>query len=355
MFQLFLPGLVHNSAPVRLSLLEHHLVLPLRDIDRVNPPPGLTAEAAAVAPRRRALDLGHVDVPAHVELERGLGAQHLEMDARLGVVGGEVEAQGLAAGVDGDGARVQVGEEAVVDVGLRLAKGEGLVGVDDGELGGAAGGDVVGVDGEVLVGWEGDDGAGVSLIAGEVEVRVVCHHDGSFICAIDQLGLVLHSQDESFLSVIVLSARRIHNLDLQGPREALITILTNQRKLNALTTLEPLDAGNLSKANGLGSVPDPLAPAHLSSVECVGTIVGEQRIGLAVDVVELGSGNAVCDAADGLAKVRGVVFGVVFLFGETLDDVDTADVEGLDDGSEREKGEGGVSHFWMFPSLLQDE
>ena len=90
--------------------------------------------------------------------------------------GGQVLLERQRARVDGGRRGVLVDDEAVVDIGLDGAEGEGSVaaGLDDGvgEGRGAAGGDAAVVDGEVLVSGEGDDGAFDGVLAGEVEVSV---------------------------------------------------------------------------------------------------------------------------------------------------------------------------------------
>lgn len=114
---------------------------------------------------------------ARVELEGGLGAPDLEVDAAVRVARGDEPVERGAARVDGHGAGgLGVQHEAVVDVGLGVAEDEGRVGAAL-ELGvgrGARGGDAVGVDGEVGVGGDADLGAGDGGGWGEVEVAVFC-------------------------------------------------------------------------------------------------------------------------------------------------------------------------------------
>lgn len=148
-----LPSLVHNTRSVRLPLLQQRLALPLRDIKRVDVAAGLDAEAAARSPGGGAAHRGDVDVLSRVELEGGLGAVDLEVDARGRVVGGDEARQGLAAGVerDGRGGRV-VEDEDVVYVWLGGAQREGLLALELGEGGWlGCGRDAAVVEGEVRV------------------------------------------------------------------------------------------------------------------------------------------------------------------------------------------------------------
>lgn len=150
---LLLPRLVHNTCAVRLPLLQQRLALPLRDVERVDITTRLDAESAPRGPRRSTAHGGDVDVLARVELERGLGAVDLEVDARGRVVGGDETRQGPGAGVEGHGGGGGlVEDEAVVDVGLCGAQGEGLLALDPG-VGGwlGRGGDAAVVEGEVGV------------------------------------------------------------------------------------------------------------------------------------------------------------------------------------------------------------
>lgn len=82
-------------------------------------------------------------------------------------------------------------------------------------------------------------------------------------------------------------------------------------------------------------------------MEVIRPVVGGEGVGLAgVEGVEAGVGDAVGDAADGLAEEGGVVGFVVGLGGEALDDVVGGDSEGLEDCAEGEEGDGGVGHGW---------
>lgn len=75
-------------------------------------------------------------------------------------------------------------------------------------------------------------------------------------------------------------------------------------------------------------------------MEGVGTVVCEQRVGLAaVEGVDLCARDAVGDAADGLAEEGHVVVDVVLLRGEALHNVGAGDLEGLDDGTKGQEGD----------------
>lgn len=150
---LLLPSLVHNTRAVRLPLLQQRLALPLRDVERIDITTGLDAEPAPRGPSSGAAHGGDVDVLARVELEGGLGAIDLEVDARGRVVGGDETRQGPGAGVEGHGGGGGfVEDEAVIDVWLGGAQGEGLLALDPG-VGGwlGRGGDAAVVEGEVGV------------------------------------------------------------------------------------------------------------------------------------------------------------------------------------------------------------
>lgn len=370
--RLLLPGPVHNTAAVLLALLEQHLALPLVDVARVDVPARLDAETAAGAARRRTGDLGHRDVLARVELEGRLRAEHLEVDLRVWVVGADEFGKGQAARVDRDAVGGLVDDEAVVDIRLLGAQGEGLVALDLAEGFGPAGRDAAVVDGEVGVGREGDDGAFDRGGTAEVEVpsrcqssrfkhsprqpgenlRVVRHVDNRLIGTPNQLGLVLHRQHNHLLPLLRLLPHRVHNTRLHRPGKSLIAIGAHQAKLDALPTLDwPLNPGNLPHTHRDRPVPDLLAPPDHAAVQVVGPVVGGQGVLLAVDLVEAGAADAVGHAPDRLAKVGRVVALVLRLLGEALHDVKAADAELLDDRAEGQEGYGGVGHcggLWVW-------
>lgn len=88
------------------------------------------------------------------------------------MIGGDEASEGLGPRVDGAGDRAGE-DEAVVDVGLGDAEGEGGVCGDGRVRGWAGGGDAAGVDGEEEVRAEGDGGVCDGGLAGEVEVAAI--------------------------------------------------------------------------------------------------------------------------------------------------------------------------------------
>ena len=149
---LLLPSPIHDPTPVRLPLLQQNHTLPLRHITSINPATRLNAKPTPLPPSGRALNSRHLNILPRIKLESGLGGEDLEVNSRLGVVSRDMKGEGACgAGVEGHGSRVRVGDEAVVDVGVDGAEGEGFVGGDGGEGGGAGGWDAAGIDGEVGV------------------------------------------------------------------------------------------------------------------------------------------------------------------------------------------------------------
>ena len=174
---------------------------------------------------------------------------------------------------------------------------------------------------------------------------MIRHVDHRLVRPVDQLGLVLHAQHEHLLAVLLLLADRVDDRRDDLAREALVAVGADQGELYALAALEAVDARDLARPDGRGAVPDLLAPADDAAVQVVGAVVRGEGVRLsAVEAVEAGATDAVGHAADGLAEEGVVVRLVVGLFGEALDDVDAADVQGLDDGPEGEEGHGGVGH-----------
>ncbi|KAI6763029.1 hypothetical protein HG530_009009 [Fusarium avenaceum] len=338
------PRLVHDSGTICVSLLKQDLVLPLGHIGRVDIASRLTAETSAGFTGWQTVNGWHVDAGAGVDLESWLGAVDFEVDAGASVVSLDVELEGLASGVEGHGGRLLVEDEAVVDVGLLRTEGEGLVGGDAGEGLDLARGDEIVADGEVVGCGEGHLCVGDGLLSAGVEVRVVGHVDDGLISAIDELGLVLHGKNSSFLAVDLLRTRGVSDGNLNSTGISLLAILAGERKGNALAALKAVYTGDLTGANRLGAVPDTAAPANLAAVEVVLSVVGGESDLLAIEAVDASSLDAVGDSADGYAKVRVVVLLVVFLRGEALDDVDAVDDEGLDNSAEGQERDGSVGH-----------
>ncbi|KAG7143937.1 hypothetical protein HYQ46_007327 [Verticillium longisporum] len=266
----------------------------------------LNAEAAALASRRQPANGRHVNVLACVELERGLRAGHFEVHLTLWVVRLNERRQRAVACVQGDCAGRFVDDEAVVNVGLFSTQCEGLATGDTlAESRGTACRNATVINGEVLVGRKRDLGALDCRSARQVEVGVVCQVDGGLVGAADELGLVVDSQDVDLFAVLLLHTCSVGDNGLDRAWVSLVAILAEQRELHALATLEAVNAGNGAHADGLGTVPLPLAPALVAAVEVVDAVVGGQCVGLAaVEGVNLGVLDAVGDAADGLAEER---------------------------------------------------
>lgn len=121
-------------------------------------------------PRRQSSNRRHIHVFSRVKLERRLGAPDLEVDLGVRVVCRHQLLHGEPPRVDGAFRRE---DEAVVDVGLAGAKGEGRVvtarEVGEGRWGGG-GGDAAFVEGEVGVGGDTDLGTFDCRRGGEIEV-----------------------------------------------------------------------------------------------------------------------------------------------------------------------------------------
>lgn len=168
---------------------------------------------------------------------------------------------------------------------------------------------------------------------------MVRHVNDRLVCAVHECSLVLHAQHSGALVVL---AGSVDNRRVNSTREPLIAIRRVDAELDALAALLELAKprrGLVPGADGLGAIPDLLAPSLLAAMQVVGPVVGLQLVGLTVEGVYRGGRDAVGDAADGGAKVWAVVRLVVLLRGEALHDVDAADVQGLEDRAEGEEGD----------------
>lgn len=128
----------------------------------------------------------------------------------------------------------------------------------------------------------------------------------------------------------IVLAGDIPDADLDGARIALLAVLAEVLEEQGV----PAPA-----LDGVGPVEDALPPAVDAAVQRVGAVVLRQRVVLAVEMHRRVL-DAVGDAADRGAEVRGVVVDVELLRGKAEHDVVAADAELLDDGAEGEKGEG---------------
>jgi hypothetical protein len=124
------PATVYDLGSVLLTLLEDHHRLVLWNVDRVYVTAGFHAEARSGASGRYIANSRYIDVFASVELEGRLGRVNFEVDLRLWVVERCKLLQRRRTSVDGNAARVGIGNKAVVDVWLFLAQGESLFGTD---------------------------------------------------------------------------------------------------------------------------------------------------------------------------------------------------------------------------------
>lgn len=164
------PSAIDNLAPVLLTLLQHHLRLVLRDVNRIDIPTRLNTESRPRSSRRESIHSRHINILSRVKLESRLRGRNLEMDLRVRVVERGDLLERLVAGVDGDAGRVRVDDEAVVDIGFLLVEREGLVGGYAGVGFDGACGDAAVVDDLVFVGDESDLCSGDCWGAAEVEV-----------------------------------------------------------------------------------------------------------------------------------------------------------------------------------------
>jgi hypothetical protein len=104
---------------------------------------------------------------------------------------------------------------------------------------------------------------------------VVRHVDDRLVRTAGQLGLVLDAEHNHLLSVLLLRPGRVHDARLNGARETLVTVRADERELDALAALElaSLKARHALDADGLGAVPDLLAPPDIAAVQVVGPVV----------------------------------------------------------------------------------
>lgn len=127
---LLLPRLVDDLRAIDLPLLQQSHLAPFRHVGRVDVATGFHAETSPLASRRQAVDGGHVDADARVELEGRFGAVDLEMELAVGVVELAEESQRLGPRVQRHPGRVGLDQETVVDVGLVRPQHKGLIGLD---------------------------------------------------------------------------------------------------------------------------------------------------------------------------------------------------------------------------------
>lgn len=158
-------------------------------------------------------------------------------------------------------------------------------------------------------------------------VPVVCDADDGFVAFVaDERDLVFDFQHR----LPVFHTRRVPHFALHRPRVAFLHVLTHVAKLN------PLLAVPVYRLRPFEIL---LAPSLRSSMQAIGSVVGSESVGLAVQIVQRRVSNAVRRAADRLAEIGCVVRLVKGRFGESDDDVVACDVEFLDEGALGEEGE----------------
>jgi len=164
-------------------------------------------------------------------------------------------------------------------------------------------------------------------------IPVVCDVDDSLLDFVThKLNLVLPIQGYTIHAALRL-ADSVVNLSLDRSREPSIAVLANVLEHDLLPSVP---------VHRCRSIPSGLSPPVAATVQVVlASLVGLELVGLAIEAVDLGCGDTVGDAADGLAE-EGLVAGlfVDFLGGVAEGDVDAADCEGLDDGAEGEELDG---------------
>jgi hypothetical protein len=167
---LLLPRLVGHLRAIDLPLLQQSHLAPLRHVWRVDVATGLDAETRALATGRYAVDGGHVDAGAGVELKGRLSAIDLEMELGIGVVELAEELQRLRARVQRYFGGIGLDQEAVVDVGLVGAQNKGLVSLDLLVWPNVAMGDPGVVERYALIGRQLRNDPGDARAIGDVEV-----------------------------------------------------------------------------------------------------------------------------------------------------------------------------------------
>ena len=171
----------------------------------------------------------------------------------------------------------------------------------------------------------------------------------------NKLHFILHLQDGLVLPIFLLLARSIPESQLNRSWISFLPILAQVSEFQSLLSI-PVDR--------LGARENPRVPAFLSTMQRIWTflLLGES-VRLAIQVIHNCILDAVACPADGGAKVRGVVFLVVLLGREALDNVVASDAELLDDAAQGEECESGFlfsgGHFcltesWMWFDVRSD-
>jgi len=166
------PATVYDLSAVLLTLLENHHRLVFWNVDGVDVAAGFDAEASAGASGGKVTNGRYVDVFTGVELEGRFRRVYFEVDLGLWVVERRKLLQGRRASVDGNAAGVCVGHKAVVNIGLFLAQGEGLLGADTGVFLDGSSGNTSVIHDLVLVCDEVDFSSGDGRSSRQVEVAI---------------------------------------------------------------------------------------------------------------------------------------------------------------------------------------
>ena len=155
----------------------------------------------------------------------------------------------------------------------------------------------------------------------------------------DQLNLILDLQTSLLHTVDLLNRRHIPEPQLNGTREALLAVLAQILEHDAFLSIS---------VHWCRSLEVLLSPSSSTTVQCVATLVCCEVIALAIEIVDLGARDAVCDTADVLAEERSVFATVGLRRREAQNNVGSSDLELLDDaalGQESERvGELFVGH-----------
>ena len=166
---------------------------------------------------------------------------------------------------------------------------------------------------------------------------MVRNTNGSLLALVsNKLDFILHLENSFLLAIFLLLARSIPQPQFNRARIPFLPILAQVSELQSLLSIP---------VHRLGARENSRVPAFFSTMKRIGTFVLRERVRLAIQVIYDCSPDAVARPTDGSAKVRGVVFLVILLGGEALDDVVAGDTELLDDATQGEKSKGRFLFF----------
>ena len=287
-----MPAAVHNLGAILFTFLEYHHRLVLGNVDGVYISTGLDAEARTGGPGRQVSHGGYINVFSRVKLECWLGRMDFEVDLGLRVVERGQLLHGQRARVKRYTAGVRVDNKAVINVGLLIAKREGLVGSNAGVVLDGPCRYASLVDDLVLVGDEGDFCAGDARTFGQVEVAshgfsgvtrmrgactclpMVGHVDGSLTDLVaNKFSLILDMQDLLLGAVDLLLLLDVPHAYLYGARVTLVAVFA-----------EILEQGGLLAiaVKHLRAFKLALSPTHVSTMQRVGPVVQWQLVRLPI-------------------------------------------------------------------------